>query len=428
MTLAEQTFNIPQEGLLQKINSICQAGYTAKNVKKLLEISLREILDVFDAKRGSIFLSTPNGKKLILQAALGMKINEQKSMTKRLGHGIVGQVAVLKKPLLVDDITKDNRFKNFKSRQSYLTPSFICSPLMVKDRLLGVINIADKRDKKKFSNDQLYLLDFLSSQIALNYQRIALNQKMKIYANESRNLKIRLGKSSEETDHLKKQIHLNERLASLGKLAGGIAHEFNNPLDGIIRYTNLCLEHVKDDDIVREYLLEMKQGLKRMTNIVKSLLACARSSNFSGQKVNLQHLLDQVIKELHPNILQKNIRIVKELGKDIPEIYDLGVDRILSNLIRNAIDAVDTEGIISIRVNFLYPNLEIQVEDNGVGIAKEDFEKIFEPFYSTKRIEQGCGLGLTIVSEIVKSYNGKITIESSTSKGTIFTITIPVKG
>src|SRR6185295_15503686 len=116
-----------------------------------------------------------------------------------------------------------------------------------------------------------------SSQIALNYRRGQLYQKFKKAVRESKSLKNKLGKSSDETKILKNKIVVQEKLATIGKLAGGIAHEFNNPLDGVLRYTNLCIEHTKDDEVVRGYLLEIKQGLNRMVNIVKSLLACSRN-------------------------------------------------------------------------------------------------------------------------------------------------------
>src|SRR6185295_16574697 len=121
------------------------------------------------------------------------------------------------------------------------------------------------------------LLDFLASQIALNYRRIELYTKFKTIIKEKEHLENRLGKSGKETEELKKRITIQEKLATIGKLAGGIAHEFNNPLDGVMRYTNLCLEHVKDDEVVHGYLLEIKHGLNRMANIVRNLLACSRN-------------------------------------------------------------------------------------------------------------------------------------------------------
>src|SRR5439155_23160009 len=127
-----------------------------------------------------------------------------------------------------------------------------------------------------------------STQIALNHRRVQLYQKFKNLVKESKVLKTELGKSSAEAKNLKKQIVVQEKLASIGKLAGGIAHEFNNPLDGVIRYTNLSLEHLSmEEEVVRGYLLEIKQGLNRMANIVKSLLACSRNATPSMRTIDV---------------------------------------------------------------------------------------------------------------------------------------------
>ncbi len=416
---------LTQADLLQKISDICAAVTVAVSSKDLLEISLKMTMDLFHAKRGSIFLVNENGKELILKIAQGMEIDEQEQMVKRMGEGIVGRVAEIKQPLIVEDITQDSRFQGIKSPGTYHTPSFICVPLMIKDKLIGVINIADKESGRRFSKDELQLLDFLASQIALNYLRTKLYNKFKHLIKESRTLKDKLGKTNEEASHLKKQIIAQERLASIGKLAGGIAHEFNNPLDGVIRFTNLSLEHVQDE-VVRGYLMEVKQGLYRMANIVRSLLACARNSNPSMEKVSVNTSIEQVVSSLKTNLYHKTVDLTLSLEKDLPMITDLGLERVVSNLLRNAIDAVENGGKISIASRRQNGHIAVCVRDSGCGIPADVMEKIFDPFFTTKDLEKGCGLGLTIVSEIVKYYNGKIEVESEPGSGTAFTILLPV--
>ena len=235
-----------------------------------------------------------------------------------------------------------------------------------------------------------------------------------------------LGEATTEAVSLKKQIESQERLASLGKLAGGIAHEFNNPLDGVMRYTNLCLNHAQDNEVLHEYLTEIQQGLKRMANIVKNLLACARNSPGSVHKIDLHRTIDQALKEIYPYLASKNITLTKNFSKEIPEITDLGVERIISNLVKNAIDAIDKNGTIKIETLLEEGFVKIQVADTGKGISSKNIDKIFDPFFTTKDIDQGCGLGLTVVHEIVKYYNGKIKVKSHPNKGTTFTVTLPL--
>ena len=116
------------------------------------------------------------------------------------------------------------------------------------------------------------------------------------------------------------------------------------------------------------------------------------------------------------------------MADDIPVLPNFGVERVLVNLLRNAIYAVEDKGEIKIRASLKGDILEIVVSDTGTGISAKDIKDIFEPFFTTRDISKGCGLGLTIVYEIVKSYNGRINVESSGSDGTVFTVEIPVEG
>ena len=413
----------------QQISEICALVATALNEHDLLEKSLQQIMRLVGATRGSIFLLNPNGKDLTLQTAIGLKKDEQKQMIKKMGEGIIGHVAKRKLPIVVDDIETDDRFHDFKARKSYQTPSFICAPLIIKDQLIGVINITDKESGLRFTKNEMQLLDFLSSQIALNYRRIELYQKFKNIVRETQTLKDRLGQSDQEAQNLKKQIHIHERLATIGKLAGGIAHEFNNPLDGVIRYTNLCLEHIKDDEVVRGYLLEIKHGLNRMATIVRNLLACSRNELPRGeQSVSFQQALERSLASMHMDIEYKNIRVEKKIDDEIPPVKDLGLERILTNIIRNAAEAIEgNNGKITIEAKCQNDILHIKIHDTGVGIAADETEKIFEPFYTTKATNKGSGLGLTIVSEVIKGYNGKIAVESEPGKQTTFFIDLPLR-
>ncbi len=411
---APPTYFRSSKDTFDRINTICTAAHHLSEIDEIIAVSLRNTLDLFKAMRGSIFLLDENGRELVLKSSFGMNTSEQKNLVKRMGEGIVGQVAELKKPLIVEDIRKDGRFQDYKSGHNYSSHSFICSPLMIKDKLIGVINIADKESGLPFENQDLELLDFISNQIAVNHQHALLNQSLK--------------NTQEETQKLKKQVVVQERFATIGKLAGGIAHEFNNPLDGVMRYTNLALEHLEEEDtVVKEYLLEVRQGLKRMANIVKSLLACARNTQPSMQRVDVNKSVEQSLKEHRANLLEKQIVVEKILQKNIPEIIDLGIDRILSNLLSNAIDAMPNHGKLTIKTSVERGFLKLLIADTGKGISKEHLDKVFEPFFTTKKIDQGCGLGLTIVDEILKHYKGEIELASTPDKGTTFTIFLPIE-
>ena len=418
--------DITQTDLFYKIGKICTAVTETLSLTELLEQSLKQTLELFGAKRGSIFILSDNGEELVLKAASGMKQEDKATIVKRMGEGIIGRIAQLKQPIFVDDLTKDNRFKQLPASNHYQTQSFICAPLLIKDQLIGVINITDKECGTNFAQHEMQLLDFLSTQIALNYRRVQLYHKFKNIVKETKNLKDKLGQTDRETEYLKRQITIQEKLATIGKLAGGIAHEFNNPLDGVMRYTNLCLDHIHDDEVVRGYLLEIKHGLNRMANIVKNLLACSRNETLKKDKVSLSEALEHAFIGLQPDIAHKNITIEKKLDSGAPMIPDLGLDRVLTNILHNAVAAINGPGRIAIQSTYENHVLKISISDTGCGIHPDEIDKIFEPFYTTKDIDKGCGLGLTIVSEIVKIYDGKIEVASQSGQGTTFTIYLPV--
>lgn len=427
--MRQDILQLTQSELFKKVGHICALVNIVPEAQQLLDVSLKETMELFSAMRGSVFILDEETKNLVLKVAVGLQWAEQDQLVKKMGEGVVGMVAQMKKPIFVKDISSDNRFQDFQPRTSYTTPSFICAPLLLKDKLIGVINLADKSSGISFGEEELQLLDFLASQIALNYRRIELYQKLQSIRKASEDLKDQLGKTSKETTRLQKQIIVHEKLATLGKLAGGIAHEFNNPLDGVMRYTNLCLQHAGEDELMRGYLLEIKQGLNRMANIVRSLLACSRGNQQGGeQRIDPNAVILQAVDAVKIELSRKNIHVEKYLAAGLPLIDDFGFERIVENLLRNAIDAVKQGGRIA--VSTLLKNdglLILTVEDDGCGIEGPlDFSEIFQPFYTTKESGNNCGLGLTIVSEVVKSYNGDIHVESERNKGTRFVITLSV--
>ena len=420
--------DLSKEEFFEKVNGVCSLVDDIGDEQRLLADSLEKTMCLFGANRGSIFLLDEDEVSLKLKVSFGMDLSEDDVFETVMGAGIVGKVAELKRPIIVEDISNDDRFKDYKARKSYKTPSFICAPLIIKDDLVGVVCLADKDSDDIFYENELNLIDFLASQIALNYKRVSLYRKFDTVVDESEKLKNLLGEVDTEKKTLKHQINVQEKFASIGKLAGGIAHEFNNPLDGVLRYTNLCLENAKDDEVVRGYLLEIKHGLNRMVDIVRSLIACSRNELLENEEVDFKVALSNSIKNVRSDIFNKDITIVEEVADDIPVLPNFGVERVLVNLLRNAIYAVEDKGEIKIRASLKGDILEIVVSDTGTGISAKDIKDIFEPFFTTRDISKGCGLGLTIVYEIVKSYNGRINVESSGSDGTVFTVEIPVEG
>ncbi len=227
--------------------------------------------------------------------------------------------------------------------------------------------------------------------------------------------------------------HANlERLAVIGKLASKVAHELNNPMDGILRYINLALRVIEQENLEkpREYLIQCRQALMRMVQIVNELLEFTRSSYaLLEEDVRIEQIIEDAIKTMDARLGDSNIRILRHYRPDMPRIRSGNLFAVFCNLIKNAADAMPGGGelIISTRLE-ADSTAVVEFRDTGTGFAPEDAEAIFEPFHTTKDKGKGTGLGLTICKDIIERYHGRITAENAPQRGSIFTVYLPLTG
>ena len=226
---------------------------------------------------------------------------------------------------------------------------------------------------------------------------------------------------------LERRLHRAEYQASIGKLARGIAHELNSPLDGVLRYTHLALEQLTSDSPVREHLTHVKEGLDRMVRAVRAFLEFSRQVTTPVNRVaNLNQLIDDALLLVQHRAKFQQIHVVKHLDDSLPAVLDGGLQHAVVNLVKNAFDAMPRGGTLTITTRATKDHVEVDVEDTGSGIPEEIRSRIFEPFFSTKPIHQGSGLGLIIAKEVVERSGGTIEFTSQVGAGTTFRIHVPV--
>jgi len=238
-----------------------------------------------------------------------------------------------------------------------------------------------------------------------------------------------LALSNEKLSSMKQALKQSEKLAHMGQLSAGIAHELNNPLGVVIMYSNILLEESKPEDPVREDLKLIVDQAGRCKKIVAGLLNFARKNQVNHQMVSIKDLVNQSLESL---IIPPKVEIKIEDKTTNPEaMLDLEqMMQVLTNLIKNAIDAMPVGGKITIRMEDTLSDVIMIISDTGTGIREEDRAKIFEPFFTTKSIGQGTGLGLATAYGIVKMHKGQISAESNDdpargSTGTSFKIVLP---
>lgn len=238
---------------------------------------------------------------------------------------------------------------------------------------------------------------------------------------------IRLVQDITEIKKMEEQMMHSEKMASLGRLTAGIAHEIGNPLTSVFSFVQI-LKDMEQDEFKKESLETIYFHIGRIADILKQLSGFSKTPPLEFKSWNINSLIESALSLIQYDKRAKDVRIVKELSPDIPEIITDGnqLSQVFINIILNAFDAMPEGGSLILRSFIQNGNLNIEFEDTGLGIPKENLTRIFDPFYTTK--EKGTGLGLAVSYSIIKKLNGSLTVESEPNKGSKFRITLPVNG
>ena len=229
--------------------------------------------------------------------------------------------------------------------------------------------------------------------------------------------------------NIQNQLANVEKLASVGKLASKVAHELNNPLDGILRYINLTIRIIEQENLKKpqEYLTHCRRGLMRMIQIVSELLEFSRSTYAPAEKAAIEQIIEDAIKTLSSKIEASKIKIIRNYKSGIPKIRTGNLYQVFCNIAKNAIDAMPNGGELRITTSMTSDTIVINFQDTGTGLPPQSIESIFEPFFTTKDKGKGTGLGLAICKDIIESYSGRITAENAPEGGSIFSVYLPLK-
>jgi two-component system, NtrC family, sensor kinase len=246
-----------------------------------------------------------------------------------------------------------------------------------------------------------------------------------------RTLEQKVQERTEELGAMQARVAQSERLASLGMLAAGVAHEVNNPLGGILALTCLTVEDLPKDDPNRENLEEVIRQAERCRNIVRGLLEFSRQSRGKAEAVDFNKVLQDTLGLISRQAPFFNIHLVWDLDPELPRV---NADRsqfqqVFINILMNAVQAMEERGTLTIatRRDFHPDVAEVSISDTGRGIPPEQIDRIFDPFFTTKESGQGTGLGLSIAYGIVTTHRGTISVRSEVGKGTTFIVRMPVE-
>jgi two-component system sensor histidine kinase HydH len=237
-------------------------------------------------------------------------------------------------------------------------------------------------------------------------------------------------KDMREIRDLQEKVHRSERLASLGRLAAGVAHEIRNPLSSIKGFAQYFVKRFSGHDEEQGYASVMVKEVDRLNRVITDLLDFAGPKEPRREPQSLETIAEQAVKLLTPDLEARKVEVVREYEPDLPAV---SVDRdrisqVFINLLLNALESMEAGGEIRIGLRRCGPPpaVEASIADTGAGIPEGDLEKVFEPFFSGKK--KGTGLGLAIVHQIIESHRGDIRVESRPGEGTVFRIRLPLEG
>lgn len=354
---------------------------------------------------------------------------------KNINNKIIGilYVGMLEKPYL--DITN-------RVMRTFIIIASLCVVLLLVILYFSTTRIINPLQKMVVATQKISAGDLthkveVSSKDEIGYLADSFNQMTADLeaANEKliewgKTLEKKVEERTKELTEMQAHLIQSEKLASLGKLAAGVAHEINNPLGGILIYSHLMLEDTDKNSPRYENLKKIVKETSRCKDIVKGLLEFARPKEPEMSLISINDIAEKSLSIIERQALFQNIKIKKTYTSDLPKIVadSAQLQQVFMNVIINAAEAMEGNGILALSTSLSRDGtcIEVKFSDTGHGIMEEDKKRLFEPFFTTKEVGKGTGLGLAISYSIIQKHHGTIEVKSELGKGSTFTVKLPL--
>ena len=344
-------------------------------------------------------------------------------------EGISGRVFATGESVMVDDVAQNAHYKGIPG---WDIGSEICVALRDGDRILGIIDV-EASEKNAFTHNDLLTLEslagFLTSAVSGVDRYQMLQDTIQILQTTQDELQERM-----EAQHAaESRLIQAAKLAAVGEMAAGVAHELNNPLTTVAGFSELVLEDLPPKSPQREDLEMVLREAKRARSVVRRLLDFARQSESVRVRADLNEVVEDVVILTRHLMETSEVDLAMQLGKNLPWVL---MDRdqikqVVLNLLHNALHAMPQGGDLSVSTKTRQKNkrkwLTLTVQDTGKGITANDLARVFEPFFTTKADDGGTGLGLAVSYGIVTDHAGFIDVQSAPDEGASFTVWLPIE-
>lgn len=362
-----------------------------------------------------------------------------------LGHPLLAFFRAERSPLhayQVERLTLEDEKKTIIREFFTSTSAFLSVPVLSHDELVAFFLLGEKKSGEVFLREEMGLLLTLAHQTAIALENARAFSELKAW-NERLEQKVaertrELSQALREKELAQKQMIRSESLAAIGELVAGTAHELNNPISSAMSLLQTSLEEIETyekDEKLKELMDDLefaRKELKRAADIVRSLLDVSRQTTHYLEEVNLTHVIEDALRVLHNIIKKMDVQIHRDFSPNLPKIMgnfaELG--QIFINIIKNALQALPEgkgELFLSVHGERESDYITVECADTGCGIPDELKESVFKPFFTTKEVGKGTGLGLYISHELTRRHNGNIDILDRPGGGTIVRVKLPVR-
>jgi len=405
---------------LSILYSIGKSVTTLLDLEKVLSRIVEAAVYVTGAEEGSLMLVDQDSGELYMRAARGLGEKYARGFRLRVEDSIAGQVVKTGQPFL-----ESGDAQRLKVKTGYLVKSLMYVPLKSGQEVVGVLSVDNKVSNVPFTESDVYLLSALADYASIAIVNAHLYTEVKSFSEE---LEQKVAERTKELEEAQEQLIQSEKLASIGQLAAGVAHELNNPISVMLGFSQAILRKLSEDDQLRKPLATIEREGLRCKGIIQNLLDFARRNKPSLQPIDVNQVLEASCVLIEHQMSLDNVVITKGYAPNLPQVLadPNQLQQVFVNIIQNAYQAMPEGGTLRLTTRGLGNEVQIIFSDTGVGISPENIKRIFDPFFTTKEVGQGTGLGLSVSYGIVEQHGGTIEVESKVGVGTTFIIKLPV--
>jgi two-component system sensor histidine kinase HydH len=395
------------------------------DIDEILRLVLEGVTKNIGFDRARLYLV--NEKRNVLECKMAVGFDEEriKGMTLSLNpeDSVVARSILEKQSFFIPDASKDPRVNQILKEKLNLH-AMVITPLLAKEKALGAIAADFVEPNKNITKEALESVMVFAQQAGLAIHNAFMYQGLKTF---SQQMEEKIQKTTADLRKTEAQLIRSEKLAALGQLAAGIAHEIRNPLTSINILIHSLTDNLPDENAHREDLKVIEEEINRINEIVDQFLRFARPAPPLLEKAEIVPIFEETLQLLRPQIEKQRIAVQKEFESLPPILMDREqMKQVILNLLLNAVQAMSKRGHLILRGEISENDrfIRLSIHDSGVGISDDEMGKLFDPFFSTK--EGGIGLGLSIAHRIIDQHQGKIEVESTPGKGTLFTVWLPI--